>query len=164
MNQRDSQLHAGQRGNNGGKRQKKTWHPKIKFKAKVRICDLLRGQSSWTWMSVMLLMTLSYPVLAQPYPEAGTDVTPGQMRSGSLLLRMKSGYVIATRLNTDIQAQVSGLVARVTVSQSFRNDGKEWVEGIYVFPLPDTAAIDGLRMRIGERVIEGEIREREQAK
>ena len=164
MNQRDSQLRAGQRGNNGGKRQKKTWHPNIRFKAKARICDLLRGQSSWTWMSVMLLMTLSYPVLAQPYPEAGTDVTPGQMRSGSLLLRMKSGYVIATRMNTDIQAQVSGLVARVTVSQSFRNDGKEWVEGIYVFPLPDTAAIDGLRMRIGERVIEAEIREKEQAR
>ena len=164
MNQRDSQLRAGQRGNNGEKRQKKTWHPKITFKAKARICDLLRGQSSWTWMSVMLLMTVSYPVLAQPYPEASTAVTPGQMRSGSLLLRMKSGYVIATRMNTDIQAQVSGLVARVTVSQSFRNDGQEWVEGIYVFPLPDTAAIDGFRMRIGERVIEGEIREKEQAK
>jgi len=164
MNQRDSQLRTGQRGNNGEKRQKKTWHPKIRFKAKARICDLLRGQSSWTWTSVMLLLTVSFPVVAQPYPEASTDVTPGQMRSGSLLLRMKSGYVIATRMNTDIQAQVSGLVARVTVSQSFRNDGQEWVEGIYVFPLPDTAAIDGLRMRIGERVIEGEIREKEQAK
>ncbi len=164
MNQRDSQLRAGQRGNNGEKRQKKTWHPRVRFKPKARICDLLRGQSSWTWMTVMLLVTLSCPVLAQPYPEAGTDVTPGQMQSGSLLLRMKSGYVIATHMNTDIQAQVSGLVARVTVSQSFRNDRKEWVEGIYVFPLPDTAAIDGLRMRIGERVIEGEIREKEQAK
>ena len=164
MNQRHSQLRAGQRGNDGEKRQKKTWHPKIRFKAKARICDLLRGQSSWTWMSVMLLLTVSYPVLAQPYPEASTDVTPGQMRSGSLLLRMQSGYVIATRMNTDIQVQVSGLVARVTVSQSFRNDGQERVEGIYVFPLPDTAAIDGLRMRIGERVIEGEIREKEQAK
>jgi hypothetical protein len=86
MNQRDSQLRAGQRGNNGEKRQKKTWHPKIRFKANARICDLLKGQSSWTWMSVMLLLTLSCPVLAQPYPEAGTDVTPAQMRSGSFVL------------------------------------------------------------------------------
>ena len=112
----------------------------------------------------MLLMTVSYPVLAQPYPEASTDVTPGQMRSGSLLLRMKSGYVIATRVNTDIQAQVSGLIARVAVSQSFRNDGQEWVEGVYVFPLPDTAAIDGLRMRIGERGIEVPNCEKEKGK
>jgi len=112
----------------------------------------------------MLLLTLSYPALAQPYPEASTDVTPGQILSGSLLLRMKSGYVVATRINTDIEAQVSGLVTRVSVSQSFRNDGQEWVEGIYVFPLPDSAAVDRLRMHIGERIIEGEIREKEQAK
>ncbi len=164
MNQRDSQARAGQRGDIRKKRRKRTWHPKIRFKAKARICDLLRSQSSRTWLSVMLLLTLSYPVLAQPYPEASTDVTPGQMLSGSLLLRMKSGYVVATRMNTDIEAQVSGLVARVSVSQSFRNEGQEWVEGIYVFPLPDSAAVDRLRMHIGERIIEGEIREKEQAK
>ncbi len=164
MNQRDSQARAGQRGDIRKKRRKRTWHPKIRFKAKARICDLLRSQSSWTWLSVMLLLTLSYPVLAQPYPEASTDVTPGQMLSGSLLLRMNSGYVVATRMNTDIEAQVSGLVARVSVSQSFRNEGQEWVEGIYVFPLPDSAAVDRLRMHIGERIIEGEIREKEQAK
>jgi len=161
MKQRNSQAGAGQRG---GIRKKKTWHPKTRFTAKARICGLLRSQSSWTWLSVMLLLTLSYPVLAQPYPKASTDVTPAQMLSGSLLLRMKSGYVVAARMNTDIQAQVSGLVARVSVSQSFRNDGQEWVEGIYVFPLPDSAAVDRLRMHIGERIIEGEIREKEQAR
>jgi len=164
MTQRDSQAGARHRGDIRRKRRKKSWHPKIRFKAKTRICDLPRSQSSWTWLSVMLLLTLSYPALAQPYPEASTDVTPGQMLSGSLLLRMKSGYVVATRINTDIEAQVSGLVTRVSVSQSFRNDGQEWVEGIYVFPLPDSAAVDRLRMHIGERIIEGEIREKEQAK
>jgi Ca-activated chloride channel family protein len=86
------------------------------------------------------------------------------MQTGSLLLRMKSGYVVATRMNTDIEVQVSGLVARVKVRQSFRNDGQEWVEGVYVFPLPDTAAVDRLRMHIGERIIEGEIREKEEAR
>ena len=47
--------------------------------------------------------------------------------------------------------------------QTFRNDGPEWVEGVYVFPLPATAAVDRLRMHIGERFIEGEIREKAQA-
>ena len=42
--------------------------------------------------------------------------------------------------------------------------GTEWVEGVYVFPLPDEAAVDHLRMTIGERIIEGEIREKAQAK
>jgi Ca-activated chloride channel family protein len=111
----------------------------------------------------MLLVILSHPALAQ-LDTSTTDVTPGQMQSGSLLLRMKSAYVVATRMNTDIEAQVSGLVARVSVRQSFRNDGQEWVEGIYVFPLPDTAAVDRFRMHVGERVITGEIREKAQAK
>jgi Ca-activated chloride channel family protein len=55
-------------------------------------------------------------------------------------------------------------VARVKVRQEFRNEGGEWVEGIYVFPLPDKAAVDRMRLHIGGRFIEGEIREKEQAK
>jgi Ca-activated chloride channel family protein len=145
-------------------KQCKTWHPEIRFKTKARIRKLLRRQASWSWPAVLLLLILALPAEAQIDVTAATDLTPGQMRSGSLLLRMQAGYVVATRMNTDIEAQVSGLVARVSVSQSFRNDGQEWVEGIYVFPLPDAAAVDRFRMHVGERIIEGEIREKEQAK
>ena len=88
---------------------------------------------------------------------------PQHVRSGSLLLRMKNGYRVATRMNTSIGATVSGIVARVTVRQAFRNDGAEWVEGVYVFPLPDEAAVDHLRMTVGERFVEGEIREKSKA-
>ena len=164
MSQKDPQVRIAQQRNITRARRKKTWHPKVGFRAKARIRELLRRQASWTWLSVMLLVLLSQPVLAQTDPALATDVTPGQMQTGSLLLRMKSGYVVATRMNTDIEAQVSGLVARVSVRQAFRNDGQEWVEGVYVFPLPDSAAVDRLRMHIGERIIEGEIREKEQAK
>ncbi|NQV87584.1 MAG: marine proteobacterial sortase target protein, partial [Woeseiaceae bacterium] len=59
---------------------------------------------------------------------------------------------------------ISGLVARVSVRQEFRNTSADWVEGIYVFPLPDTAAVDRMRLHIGDRFIEGEIQEKEQAK
>ena len=111
-----------------------------------------------------MLIAVSHATLAQINVAAATDITPGQMQTGSLLWRMASGYVVATRMNTDIDAQISGLVARVSVRQTFRNDGQEWVEGIYVFPLPDSAAVDRLRMYIGERIIEGEIREKEEAK
>lgn len=38
------------------------------------------------------------------------------------------------------------------------------MEGIYVFPLRETAAVDHLRMKVGERIIEGEIKERAEAK
>jgi Ca-activated chloride channel family protein len=70
----------------------------------------------------------------------------------------------ATQLATDIAIEVTGVVARVAIAQRFRNDSSDWVEGIYVFPLPDDAAVDRLTMRIGDRRIEGEIQERGEAK
>jgi Ca-activated chloride channel family protein len=97
-------------------------------------------------------------------PAAANGTTPQEMQTGSLLMRMSQGYVTATLLNTDINISVNGLVARVSVMQEFRNDGGEWVEGVYVFPLPDRAAVDQMRLYIGERFIEGEIREKEQAR
>jgi Ca-activated chloride channel family protein len=130
---------------------------------------ILRRQSSWRWLSVAFVILIGSPVSAQtggPFDEGqfANEVSPAQMRSGSLLLRMEAGYFVATRMNTEIDATISGLVARVRVRQEFRNTGANWVEGIYVFPLPDAAAVDRLRMHIGERYIEGEIREKEQAK
>ncbi|HEY3517156.1 MAG TPA: marine proteobacterial sortase target protein, partial [Gammaproteobacteria bacterium] len=38
-----------------------------------------------------------------------------------------------------------------------------YLEAVYVLPLPDDAAVDRLTMKIGERVIEGEIHERQAA-
>ena len=140
----------------------KTWHPQTDRESFRKLRQILCRQATWRWMLVVLMFAVVPPVPAQQIEREG--VAPGDMQSGSLLLKMKSGYVVATRMNTAIDARVNGLVARVSVRQEFRNDGKEWVEGIYVFPLPDGAAVDHLRMYIGERFIEGEIREKEQAK
>jgi Ca-activated chloride channel family protein len=88
-----------------------------------------------------------------------------EVQRGSLLLKLASGglSVDAPLLYTDVSMQVSGLVNRVTVKQQFHNPGEGWVEGIYVFPLPENAAVDHMLLKIGERVIEGEIHEKEQA-
>ena len=145
---------------------KRCWHPGLpEGLCRKRMTELLKHQSSWRWLAPGMLLCLLLPGLASAVPETAIDdLRPGQMQSGTLLMRMKTGYRIATRMNTDIDLKVSGLVARVSVRQKFLNDGQEWVEGIYVFPLPDDAAVDRLRMHIGERFIEGEIREKEQAK
>ncbi len=92
------------------------------------------------------------------------ESSPQDVRSGTLLLRMQAGLVTATRTNTAVTMNISGLVARVSVRQEFENDSAEWTEGVYVFPLPDRAAVDRMRLFIGERFIEGEIREKEQAR
>ncbi len=114
---------------------------------------------SWLWVLALILVLVS-----GPGPASADGPTPGQMQSGSLLLRMERGYSTATLLNTEVSMKISGLVARVTVKQQFRNTSAHWVEGIYVFPLPDKAAVDRMRLHIGERFIEGEIQEKEHAK
>ncbi len=118
-------------------------------------CD----SKSWLWVLALLLV-----LVAGPETASAEGPTPGQMQSGSLLLRMEHGYSTATALDTEVHMKLSGLVARVSVKQQFRNDSANWVEGIYVFPLPDKAAVDRMRLHIGERFIEGEIQEKAHAR
>src|SRR6185436_19303328 len=54
--------------------------------------------------------------------------------------------------------------ARTKVTQRFQNPADGWIEGIYVFTLPEGAAVDTLKMKIGEHFIEGQIEERGQAR
>ncbi len=145
---------------------KKRWHPGLPAGPYAnRMNELLRRSSPWRWTALGVLLCLMQPGPASAVPETLFDeLWPSQMQSGSLLMHMQTGYRIATRMNTDIDLTVSGVVARVSVRQRFLNDGPEWVEGIYVFPLPDDAAVDHVRMHVGERFIEGEIRDKEQAK
>jgi len=72
--------------------------------------------------------------------------------------------VPAPTLKTDVSIVVTGIVARATVRQEFTNPSRAWAEGMYVFPLPEDAAVDHLRMKVGDRLIEGVIQERVAAK
>ena len=69
----------------------------------------------------------------------------------------------AASLALDVDVDVHGLVAEATVRQQFRNDAATFMEGVYLLPLPEGAAVHTLKMKIGARVIEGEIREKAQA-
>ena len=70
----------------------------------------------------------------------------------------------ALALETDIQLDITGLLARVSITQRFNNDSERWTEGVYRFPLPEGAAVDRLRVKVGERILEGEIQERQDAR
>ena len=91
-------------------------------------------------------------------------VKPADARSGSLLLKTDDGYADATRLGIDVDLTVSGPTVRARVTQIFRNPTSNWVEATYVYPLPAGAAVDTLKMVVGERVIIGDIKERQQAR
>lgn len=89
---------------------------------------------------------------------------PGDARSGSLLLKTDDGYADATRLGIDVDLTVSGPTIRARVTQIFRNPTQDWVEATYVYPLPAGGAVDTLKMVVGDRVVVGEIKERQRAR
>ncbi|WP_438752755.1 marine proteobacterial sortase target protein [Pararhizobium sp. O133] len=93
-------------------------------------------------------------------------VRPNDMGTGALLFPSKEpgSFVEAPRLATDVVIDVNGPIMRTRVTQRFQNPSKGWVEGTYVFPLPENSAVDTLRMQIGDRFIEGQIKAREEAR
>jgi Ca-activated chloride channel family protein len=99
----------------------------------------------------------------------GSLLWAGGARAGDgtagLLLRSGEGhYRPAPRLSAVLTVTVSGPIATAHLEQRFKNTGDQWLEGLYLFPLPDDAAVDHLTMRIGDRLIEGRIAERQAAK
>jgi Ca-activated chloride channel family protein len=65
--------------------------------------------------------------------------------------------------HTEVKADVSGFLARVTVTQEFENNFKEKIEAVYAFPLPQNAAVDDMTMVVGDRTVRGKILRREEA-
>ena len=70
--------------------------------------------------------------------------------------------------HTDVHALVSGHIVRVDVEQTFGNPYDTVIEAVYTFPLSHRGAVDRMRMTIRsgdeERIVEGEIEERERAR
>jgi Ca-activated chloride channel family protein len=74
---------------------------------------------------------------------------------GALYLAKGGGEFPLKR--TDVQARVTGNVVSATVTQTFTNPNKDRIEAVYLFPLPNRAAVDDMEMKIGTRVIKGQI-------
>ena len=66
--------------------------------------------------------------------------------------------------DTNVQIDVSGVIADVKVRQTYRNEGTRPINARYVFPASTRAAVYGMRMRVGDQIIVAKIKERQQAK
>ena len=118
-------------------------------------------ESVATGFFVSIVLAIAVFIVSFEAHAAGAG-DPGQ---GTLLLRDGSGEATAAPLlATDVHMDISGMVARVQVIQRFANPTAQWREGVYVFPLPEKAAVDHLNLHIGQRVVEGQIKERAEAR
>lgn len=94
-------------------------------------------------------------------------VAPGLARAEGVLQAVgpngeSQGTFPLTR--TNVQGEVAGQVVSVQVEQTFRNTFSERIEAVYVFPLPDGAAVDEMEMQIGARIVRAVVRPRGEAR
>jgi Ca-activated chloride channel family protein len=66
--------------------------------------------------------------------------------------------------STRASVNISGVIADVLVTQVYKNDGRKPLEATYIFPASTRAAVYGMKMTIGKRVIEAKIKKREEAR
>lgn len=115
-------------------------------------------------LMLVISVYLIFGLLFQ-YAEADNTVDPYQSQHGAVWLLTDNGaYMEAMQMQTDVDMKISGAIARARVKQQFQNNSALWTEGIYVFPLPENAAVDQFKMIIGERIIEGQVKERNSAR
>lgn len=97
--------------------------------------------------------------------DRGHAAALGARLPGGLMFKPGQGevFAVAPLVDTDITTAVTGVIARTRVRQRFVNPTAAWLEGVYVFPLPEDAAVDTMRMRIGDRVIVSHVEPRETA-
>jgi len=93
-----------------------------------------------------------------------TETAIADTQNWGLQLSSESGVYTELAIDTVIQMDITGLVSRVQVTQNFTNNGSHWAEGVYHFPLPPGVAVDRLLIKVGERLLEGEIQEKETAR
>ncbi|MBR0707818.1 marine proteobacterial sortase target protein [Bradyrhizobium liaoningense] len=137
-------------------------HPLLSRLIKVGL--FLLAQSIAVMLVAFVALLVSFGTGWSATTEQVSLLQPGEARSGSLLLKEDGATTEAIRLGTDIDITVSGPTLRARVTQVFRNPTKDWVEATYVYPLATNGAVDTLKMVVGDRVIVGDIKERQQAR
>jgi len=112
---------------------------------------------------LLFVFSASGPLRAEYSPKQ-PSINLDDVESGQLLMRAGDELSSAILLSTDIKVSVAGSSSRTIISQRFINTSETWAEGVYVFPIGQNAAVDTLKLRIGDRFIEGQIKEKQQAK
>lgn len=126
-------------------------------------------------LGILLIMLVAYVIATRANAEvqrAESYSSLDEVGTGTLLSKKGLGqglgqghvYQAFDRTSAKFDVDISGLVASVRLQQTFSNTSSDWTEAIYVLPLMDNSAVHAMRIVVGERVIEGQIKERSEAK
>jgi Ca-activated chloride channel family protein len=116
----------------------------------------------------MLLVLYALFLLLLPFkPAAAQEGRPGPSKTESPYFFVQSDSPELDRLplkSTKVSVRIVGVIADVTVTQQYKNEGSRPLEARYVFPGSTRAAVYGMNVRLGERLLTAKIREKQQAR
>jgi Ca-activated chloride channel family protein len=126
----------------------------------------MRRKVLFSILFLLVLCLAGYLAIATLAPPHSASAASHPITQGSLQIVDDSGKQLGLcpLKHTDVKAEISGFLARVTVTQEFINPFEEKIEAVYAFPLPQNAAVDDLTMRVGGRTVKGKIKRREEAR
>lgn len=111
------------------------------------------------------LSCLSISILAQP--DTRNSKTPDTKDADTPYIKATANGAPVDNLPlllTTVDSTITGIIADVTVTQYYKNDGELPVEAIYVFPGSVNAAVYALEMRVNDRLVIAEVNEKQQAR
>lgn len=103
----------------------------------------------------MLCATLALVAPPQEMAPPGQLTVVGKDGKPGILVPLKK---------TTVNADIAGISARVRVVQTFQNPSNTPIEAVYTFPLPAESAVDKMRMNVAGRIVDGQIKKREEAR
>ncbi len=111
---------------------------------------------------------LSFSVFAglAELPSNFVEAAPGKITQGALQIvgKANNSESQCPLKRTEVKTEISGSLARTTVTQEFQNPFNDKIEAVYVFPLSVNAAVDDMTMVVGDRIVKGKIKRREEAR
>ncbi|MDO5290816.1 MAG: VIT domain-containing protein [Pseudomonadota bacterium] len=103
-------------------------------------------------------------VLLAPRVQAQTGDAPKAESPYFFVQGAQPGVDALPLKSTEVQVRISGVIAQVQVTQRYKNEGAVPIEAKYLFPGSTRAAVHGLDVRVGQRLIAAHIREKQQAR
>jgi Ca-activated chloride channel family protein len=115
-------------------------------------------------IALLFLLLLSVFALFQGNLAAQEKIEPDKTISPFFYVECKdSNTEQLPLLSTDVDVNIAGVIADVTIRQRYKNAGTSPIESKYIFPASTKAAVYNLKMVIGDRILTAVIKEKEQA-
>ncbi|MBA6237578.1 marine proteobacterial sortase target protein [Colwellia sp. MB02u-11] len=131
-----------------------------------------KRRNKWLKISLILLLIGFFALFFIPFAQSNNmDMDKMIANDNSLIEGPQLHFehpnpTMRATFPVDIKAdvEINGLVAHVTMQQTFINPHAITLEGAYQFPLPEGAAVKKLLISVGDKEIVGKIMEKETAR